>query len=148
MKTTEYMCYHPYNSNLKVEWVDLGEGLDGDYNPNDPDDMELLRFDVSYRETRNDEWEAVPDSSYCTMVQNTTPPKVLKELLRIIYNTVCPCWLRPPRVSVKRICEGFSWLNGEVETINRTPDEDLPLLVESIKTHAGKQELEKRLKFE
>jgi len=33
--------------NIMVEWVELGEGLCGDYNPDDPDDIELLRFDVS-----------------------------------------------------------------------------------------------------
>ena len=30
----------------KVEWVDLGEGLDGEYDPDNEDDVALLRFDV------------------------------------------------------------------------------------------------------
>ena len=30
----------------KVEWVDIGEGWNGDYDPDDPDDTALLRFDV------------------------------------------------------------------------------------------------------
>ena len=30
----------------KVEWIDIGEGWSGDYDPDDPDDIALLRFDV------------------------------------------------------------------------------------------------------
>ena len=33
---------------VKVEWVELGEGWWGDYDPDDPMDEELLRFDVSW----------------------------------------------------------------------------------------------------
>jgi len=33
-------------NNIMVEWVELGEGLSGDYNPDDPKDIELLRFDI------------------------------------------------------------------------------------------------------
>jgi len=29
--------------------VELGEGKCGDYDPDDPNDIELLRFDVSYK---------------------------------------------------------------------------------------------------
>jgi len=33
-----------------IEWVELGEGWSGDYNSDDPEDEELLRFDA-YIET-------------------------------------------------------------------------------------------------
>ena len=35
--------------NYKVEWVALGEGIQGEYHEDDPNDVELLRFDVSER---------------------------------------------------------------------------------------------------
>lgn len=145
---TTHMSYHPYNSNLKVEWEDIGEGLNGDYDPNDPDDKQLLRFDVSYRQSRKDDWEAVPDSSYCTMIENTCPPRILKAILRYIYKEVDKKWRNG--CSVKKLCEYLSWLDSDREidfdTIKRTPDNKLPLLIGSIKTDEGKKELERRLK--
>jgi hypothetical protein len=32
-----------------VSWVELGEGYNGDYDEEDPEDVELLRFDVLVR---------------------------------------------------------------------------------------------------
>ena len=31
---------------VRVQWVELGEGMSGEYSEDDPDDIELLRFDV------------------------------------------------------------------------------------------------------
>ena len=31
---------------LQVDWTNLGEGLHGDYDPDDPEDVNLLRFDT------------------------------------------------------------------------------------------------------
>ena len=45
----------------KVEWVNLGEGKDGDYDSNNPDDIALLRFDISF------DGELMQDGSYCTL---------------------------------------------------------------------------------
>lgn len=42
---------------VKVEWTDLGEGLSGDYDPSDPEDISLLRYDAWVRITGTDEDE-------------------------------------------------------------------------------------------
>ena len=47
---------------IRVEWEDIGEGICGDYNPEDPDDIPLLRFSVSI--LLDGQWEAVEDASY------------------------------------------------------------------------------------
>lgn len=33
---------------VRISWVDNGEGQDGIYNPSNPDDMPLLRFQIFY----------------------------------------------------------------------------------------------------
>ena len=38
--------------NYRVEWVDLGEGLSGEYDPSNPDDVAMLRFDCLTRRRR------------------------------------------------------------------------------------------------
>ena len=55
---------------VKVAWIALGEGWNGENDPGDPDDEELLRFDFFRRERDGDTglytWVAVEDASYCT----------------------------------------------------------------------------------
>jgi hypothetical protein len=89
----------------RVEWVHLGEGKDGDYDPNDPDDVELLRFDVSF------DGELIPDGSYCTLMPVNTPEDILKKGLERIMDTIydkCStgdCWKRGGKVF-----EELSWI--------------------------------------
>ena len=85
---------------VKVEWTDLGEGLSGDYRPDDPTDVALLRYDAWIRVTgtdmdeirglennyQGDEWGYKPDGSYCTMTPVDTHGPVLVALAKIIAN--------------------------------------------------------------
>ena len=92
---------------VKVELVELGEGFCGDYDPTDPDDMELLRFDVS-RRGESGEWEEVPDASYCTLLpalmSDAKKEKALKLLMDEFYAPVTN------GQSVKRLGEKMSWI--------------------------------------
>lgn len=92
--------------NVKVEWVDLGEGIHGDYNPENPNDVPLLRFDV-YRWEGFD-WEPVDDASYCTNIPVDTPEETLIGLLGVIMEEVGDD-VRDG-ISIKKKCEGLSWL--------------------------------------
>jgi hypothetical protein len=73
---------------VKVEWSELGEGWDGDFDPSDPDDVELLRFDF-YALTAG-EWVAVSDASYCTRVPVATSPEVRQTLLAVLLAEAAP----------------------------------------------------------
>ena len=92
--------------NLKVEWVELGEGLSGDYNPDDPDDIELLRFYVAV--LKDGDWEDLDDASYCTnMPVSATPEqrrKGLKKIMDVVYERASS------RQSIKKMCERLSWI--------------------------------------
>ena len=64
----------------KGEWIDIGEGWSGDYNPDDPTDTPLLRFDVLeltkveglFSDSPELEWEVLDDASYCTQMPADT----------------------------------------------------------------------------
>jgi hypothetical protein len=94
---------------VRVDWVNLGEGLCGDYDPDDPEDVNLLRFDVYEWCAEDNEWYEPQDSSYCTQVPADTPEPRLYELLQIIMGEVHEPLMNGH--SVKRICERLSWMD-------------------------------------
>jgi hypothetical protein len=95
--------------NIKVEWVNLGEGWDGDYNPSDPSDVNLLRFDVYKRSNAKSKWEEVENASYCTQMPASTSKEILHQALEHIMNTVHGPILADGRA--KRLCERLSWIS-------------------------------------
>jgi hypothetical protein len=93
-------------NNIKIEWVDLGEGWNGDWDPDDPDDTSLLRFDVS--ELKNNEWIEIPDASYCTQFPTNTPDHLKKRALHVIMNKIYDH--ATTGQSIKRQCQFMSWI--------------------------------------
>lgn len=87
----------------KVEWVNLGEGKDGDYDPNDPDDVALLRFDVSF------DGELMQDGSYCTLLPVDTPENILRKGLERIMDTINEECRSDGSCSTK-VFEELSWI--------------------------------------
>ena len=109
---------------VKVEWVELGEGWCGDYDPTDPEDTELLRFDVYVRagyaeandvhgEPAFDEgdggWFVPSDASYCTQVPVDTDEPTRQALLEIIADEVADAL----PASIKKVCERLSWISPD-----------------------------------
>ena len=86
-----------------VQWVDIGEGNSGDYNPDDPDDVALLRFDIMRRD-EDGEWGQVQDGSYCTQMPVDTPAPLLRKALEHILAQIMKAG------SVKRRAEELSWI--------------------------------------
>lgn len=112
--------------NMAVEWTNLGEGVDGDYDESDPDDVNLLRFDVYVLASDADSHrgeptkdgvplrEAIDDASYCTDTPAGTGELALRGLLLRIMGAVHSAdasLSNPPRI--KRLCESLSWLSPE-----------------------------------
>lgn len=73
--------------NVKLELIDLGEGLSGEFDENDPSDRPLLRLAVNVKgalrqqyETHygqvldgDEVWGELPKASYCTSLEATAP---------------------------------------------------------------------------
>ena len=97
------------DGNVKVEWMELGEGLDGDYDPENPDDVELLRFDVYVQKNKWGDWEAPPDSSYCTRVPVSSTPEERAKLLKLIMDRVYQAVQLGHNIS--KVCERLSWIS-------------------------------------
>ena len=89
----------------RVEFWQAGEGWNGDYDPDDPNDVELWRFDV--QELVDGEWETMSDASYCTQMPVDTDFETIQKALRWIMDETFDT------KSVKRVCEDLSWISPE-----------------------------------
>jgi len=92
---------------FKITWEYIGEGHEGDYDLNDPEDEQLLRFSVDKWNEQNNEWEGIQDGSYCTQMPIETDFRVLvRGLAEILYNL-------NEDSSNKKYLESMSWLSPE-----------------------------------
>lgn len=95
---------------VRVDLVNLYEGWCGDYDPDDPEDENLLRFDVYTRE--NGEWIEVNDSSYCTQVPANVSDEVaisvVKTIMGEVYDSV------NAGHPIKKLCERLSWIDADL----------------------------------
>ena len=95
---------------LSVEWYNANEGFFGDYNPDDPNDENLLRFAVSI--FNGESWEEVDDASYCTRIRANADDEQLARTLYYIfrqYRNVIDRY--PVEHSVKKLGESLSWIS-------------------------------------
>ena len=99
---------------IQVVFSNIGEGYCGDYNPEDPDDAELIRFDVYAKGIEGfdeDKWEAVEDASYCTTIRVDTPITELIEKIKIVFNEYRNVYDHIIQGgSVKKLGESLSWV--------------------------------------
>ena len=84
----EYELPSIIRNGVKIDWVNLDEGYDGDYDPENPDDVNLLRFDVSKFDTKSNEWTEVEDGSYCTQVPANANHATLRRILTSFMNEI------------------------------------------------------------
>ena len=90
---------------VTVELEDIGEGLSGDYDPKDKDDVPLLRFTVLKGN------EPVEDASYCTQVPTNITIVEATKILGAIMNEVFEPIMQG--YSIKKMCERLSWIDRE-----------------------------------
>ncbi len=95
---------------IKAVLEDIGEGVCGDYDPEDANDIQLLRFSAYIN---NDGiFEQMDDASYCTQIPLSTPYGELARLCMVIfeeYRDVADAYRNGS--SVKRLGERLSWLS-------------------------------------
>lgn len=104
-----------YDDVLRVDWYNAGEGICGDFNPDDPKDVNLLRFDVYIKgnEDGTKEWLEVTDASYCTNMPATAPEAVLEKALKCIFKRYRDVISGPTHPSVKKLGEELSHISED-----------------------------------
>jgi len=107
-------------NHMTFEWVELGEGKFGDYDEDNPDDVELLRFDFFIDiDLAEKLWIAVEeedavlgrpqDCSYCTSVPVSATDEQRYEMLILLMDGLENYMVQG--LSPKKACEKLSWAN-------------------------------------
>ena len=92
---------------VELEWI--GEGYDGDFDPEWPEDEPLMRFTVLQRVDGVN--EQIRDASYCTAIRADAPRDELLAHANTILHEVAN--LVRDGQSIKKLCEGLSWIGSE-----------------------------------
>lgn len=95
--------------NVRIDWTNIGEGVSGDFDPEDPEDENLLRFDLYRRQNRKAGWDEL--ESYCTNTRADTPADQLHALLEILMDQ----FFEPAsdNQSVRRAAQEMSWISAD-----------------------------------
>lgn len=92
---------------VELEWI--GEGHDGDFDPDWPEDEPLMRFTVLRRVDGVN--EQIDDASYCTTIRADAPRDELLAHANTILREVAD--LVRNGQSIKKLCEGLSWIGTD-----------------------------------
>ena len=85
----------------------IGEGLCGDYNPDDPEDINFLRFTGFSLEDNM----PIDDFSYCTTIPADISPELLEKGIQYIALQFKDAY--DNGISIKKLGERLSWLDEE-----------------------------------
>ena len=94
---------------VKIDLSNLGEGLGGDYNPENENDVNLLRFDIDKYDRAEQRFVGVEDASYCTQIPAYATPKQRREALKFLMDEIHEAVANGE--SVKKPCERLSWIS-------------------------------------
>jgi len=72
-------CRDPSGRPWSLSWIDIGEGLWGEYNPEDLKDAPFLRANLEYMGLE------IEDASYCTLAQVGAPPEELHRVSNLLF---------------------------------------------------------------
>ena len=97
---------------VEIDWLE--DGLSGEYQADDPDDVPMLRFTVCscpYVDTEFRHWDPVRNASYVMQIPIDTPRAVLEKLAQKIMDKVFD--EIQAGNSIKEICEKLSSIENE-----------------------------------
>jgi len=86
----------------------IGEGLGGDFDPQDPKDVPVLRF--RFEKRQNGILVEVDDASFSTMIPATTPHEALVRVARRLMDEAAEAILAGDHV--RNLCQRLCWIDA------------------------------------
>lgn len=96
---------------VRVAWICLGEGYNGDYDPKNPEDELLLRFDVAVKDDGIDDF--VTTESRCTCFAARASVKDKEAALEILLNHFYHAYTNEPRPYMETLANKLSFISAD-----------------------------------
>ena len=114
---------------VRVAWVCLGEGYNGEYDPKNPEDELLLRFDVAVKD--EDIGDFVTTESRCTCFAAKAPTKDKEAALDVLRDHFHNAYTSLPRHCMSSLADKLSYISaGTYQSLSL--DESLPAAEQTI----------------
>lgn len=95
---------------VQVAWVCLGEGYNGDYDPRDPEDELLLRFDVTVKDEGTGSFTTVESRRTC--FAEKAPTKDKEAALDILLDRFYHAYTALPRHCMGALADELSYISA------------------------------------
>ena len=96
---------------VRVAWVCLGEGYNGEYDPKNPEDELLLRFDVAVKD--EDIGDFVTTKSRCTCFAANTPIKDKEAALDVLLDHFHHAYTSQTRHCMSSLADKLSYISAD-----------------------------------
>ena len=96
---------------VRVAWVCLGEGYNGEYDPKNSEDELLLRFDVAIKDENIGDF--VTTESRCTCFVANAPIKDKEAALDILLNHFHHAYTSDPRHCMSSLADKLSYISAD-----------------------------------
>lgn len=96
---------------IRVAWVCHGEGYNGEYDPRDPEDELLLRFDVAVKAEGIGDFVTV--ESRCTCFPASTPIKDKEAALDMLLDHFHHAYTSHPGHSLRSLADRLSYISAD-----------------------------------
>lgn len=96
---------------VRVAWICLGEGYNGDYDPKNPEDELLLRFDVAVKDDSIGDF--VTTESRCTCFAASASAKGKEAALEILLNHFFYAYTKEPRCCIETLANKLCYISAD-----------------------------------
>ena len=96
---------------VRVAWVCLGEGYNGEYDPRDPEDELLLRFNLFLKDETSGEWRPAESRLTCFVAKASV--KDQEAALDILLDRFYTAYTSGPQQCLSSMADALSYISAD-----------------------------------
>lgn len=96
---------------VRVAWVCLGEGYNGDYDPKNPEDVLLLRFDVAVKDQNIGDFVTIESRRTCFAAN--APAKDKDAALDVLMDCFYRAYTGDSRLGISSLANELSYISAD-----------------------------------
>ncbi len=96
---------------VRVTWSCLGEGYNGEYDPTNPEDELLLRFELLLKDETGGEWKSAESRRTC--FADNAPIQAKEAALDILLNRFYDAYANHPAYDLSALADELSYISAD-----------------------------------